>query len=57
MGVGSLKPEKMITSRIPLENLVEGGIKRLINEKDRQVKVLVEIQAKRDSAIHLNRTS
>ncbi|PSN66439.1 sorbitol dehydrogenase [Corynespora cassiicola Philippines] len=57
LGNGSLKPEKMITSRIPLENLVEGGIKRLINEKDRQVKVLVEIQAKRDSAIHLNGTS
>ncbi|KAF2190140.1 sorbitol dehydrogenase [Zopfia rhizophila CBS 207.26] len=40
---GSLKPEKMITSKIQLENLVEGGIKALINDKESHVKILVEV--------------
>ncbi|ORY19534.1 chaperonin 10-like protein [Clohesyomyces aquaticus] len=43
---GSLKPEKMITSRIRLEDLVDGGIKALINDKESQVKILVEVGRK-----------
>lgn len=40
---GSLKPEKMITSKIQLEDIVEGGIKALINDKESHVKILVEV--------------
>ncbi|KAF2797365.1 sorbitol dehydrogenase [Melanomma pulvis-pyrius CBS 109.77] len=43
---GSLRPEKMITSKIQLENLVEGGIKALINDKESHVKILVEMGGK-----------
>jgi len=41
---GRLKPNSMITRRIKLENLVEDGIKALITEKDKHVKILVDIQ-------------
>ncbi|KAF2646023.1 sorbitol dehydrogenase [Massarina eburnea CBS 473.64] len=40
---GSLRPEKMITSTIPLEDLVERGVKALIHDKDSHVKILVEV--------------
>lgn len=33
----------MITSKIKLESLVEGGIKALINDKESHVKILVEV--------------
>lgn len=36
----------MITRKVKLENIVEGGIKALINDKDNQVKVLVDIHDK-----------
>lgn len=40
---GSLKPHRMITGRIQLEDLVEKGFMPLINEKEKNVKILVEI--------------
>ncbi|KAF1969470.1 hypothetical protein BU23DRAFT_652990 [Bimuria novae-zelandiae CBS 107.79] len=40
---GTLKPEKMITSTIQLDNVVEGGIKALIKDKESHVKILVEV--------------
>ncbi|KAF2727871.1 GroES-like protein [Polyplosphaeria fusca] len=40
---GSLKPEKMITSKIKLEDVVEKGIKALIKDKESHVKILVEM--------------
>lgn len=40
---GTLQPSKMITSKIQLENVVEGGIKALINDKESHVKILVEV--------------
>ncbi|OCL03902.1 GroES-like protein [Glonium stellatum] len=43
---GRLKPERMITSKIKLENLVEEGILALINDKEKHVKILVEVGAK-----------
>ncbi|KAF1948684.1 GroES-like protein [Byssothecium circinans] len=43
LAVGSLKPEKMITSVIQLDDLVEGGIKALIRDKEKHVKILVEV--------------
>lgn len=36
-------PSKMITSKIQIEDLVEGGIKALINDKESHVKILVEV--------------
>jgi threonine dehydrogenase-like Zn-dependent dehydrogenase len=52
--VGKLKPAKMITSKIQLEDLVEGGIKALIHDKENHVKILVEVggMSHVDSAIH-----
>ncbi|KAH7067521.1 chaperonin 10-like protein [Paraphoma chrysanthemicola] len=43
LAAGRLKPSKMITSKIQLEDLVEGGIKALINDKESHVKILVEV--------------
>ncbi|KAI9686507.1 MAG: hypothetical protein M1822_003518 [Bathelium mastoideum] len=43
LGSGALKPSKMITKRVQLEDVVEGGIKTLIADKDKQVKILVQV--------------
>jgi threonine dehydrogenase-like Zn-dependent dehydrogenase len=52
--LGKLKPSKMITSKIQLEDLVECGIKALITDKESHVKILVEVggMGRVDSAIH-----
>ncbi|EFX04995.1 allantoate permease [Grosmannia clavigera kw1407] len=42
---GSIKARGMITGKIRLENLVQEGIKRLIEDKDNQVKILVDVNA------------
>jgi threonine dehydrogenase-like Zn-dependent dehydrogenase len=54
VSTGKLKPSKMITSKIQLEDLVECGIKALINDKESHVKILVEVGGMNrvDSAIH-----
>lgn len=54
IAAGNLKPRKMITSKIQLEDLVEGGIKALINDKESHVKILVEVggMSRTDSAVH-----
>ncbi|KIM93810.1 hypothetical protein OIDMADRAFT_45955 [Oidiodendron maius Zn] len=39
---GLLKPDRMITSRIKLEDVVERGFKELIEHKDKHLKILVE---------------
>ncbi|KAG9663627.1 sorbitol dehydrogenase, partial [Aureobasidium melanogenum] len=41
---GRLQPSKMITRKIPLNDLVEKGILALIKEKDRHVKILVDME-------------
>ncbi|KAF2724817.1 GroES-like protein [Polychaeton citri CBS 116435] len=41
---GLIKPERMITSKIPLGRVVEDGIKALIKNKDRHVKILVDMK-------------
>jgi threonine dehydrogenase-like Zn-dependent dehydrogenase len=38
-----MRPEGMITKRIQLDEVEEKGFKTLINDKDNQVKVLVEV--------------
>ncbi|KAF2112989.1 chaperonin 10-like protein [Lophiotrema nucula] len=43
---GSLRPEKMITSKIKLADLVESGIKALVNDKESHVKILVDMGEK-----------
>ncbi|KAG7006494.1 hypothetical protein G7Y79_00014g036690 [Physcia stellaris] len=40
---GRLRPESMITKKIKMDEVEEEGYKSLINDKDNQVKVLVEI--------------
>jgi 2-desacetyl-2-hydroxyethyl bacteriochlorophyllide A dehydrogenase len=40
---GSMKPQEMITQRIKLTEVEEKGFKSLINDKDNQVKILVEV--------------
>lgn len=42
---GKLKPEAMITSKIKLDDLVEGGFKALIHQKEKHVKILVDMTA------------
>ncbi|CAM1501354.1 Fc.00g105160.m01.CDS01 [Cosmosporella sp. VM-42] len=43
---GAIKPDCMITRKIKLDNVVEDGIKALINDKDNHVKILVDVNAK-----------
>ncbi|KAK5018771.1 hypothetical protein LTR60_000499 [Cryomyces antarcticus] len=43
LGSGALKPASMITRKIKLEDLVEGGIKTLVSQKDKHVKILVDL--------------
>lgn len=40
---GKLKPEKMITKKITFDRVVEEGFTALMEEQDRQVKILVEV--------------
>jgi hypothetical protein len=41
--IGKLSPRAMITSKIRMEDVVEKGFKALIDEKDKHVKILVEV--------------
>jgi threonine dehydrogenase-like Zn-dependent dehydrogenase len=41
---GTMKPEKMITSKIKIDRIVEDGFKPLIEEKDKHVKILVDLK-------------
>lgn len=49
-----MKPSKMITSKIQMDDLVEAGVKALINDKESHVKILVEVGGlnRIDSAVH-----
>ncbi|KAK4994344.1 hypothetical protein LTR28_000908 [Elasticomyces elasticus] len=38
---GRMNPERMITKRIGMDEVVEGGFKALIKDKDNQVKILI----------------
>lgn len=42
---GALKPGDMITGKIKLENLIDEGFTPLIEEKDKHVKILVDINS------------
>ncbi|KAF2130997.1 sorbitol dehydrogenase [Dothidotthia symphoricarpi CBS 119687] len=43
LAAGSMEPSSMITQRIKLTEVEEKGFKALINDKDNQVKILVEV--------------
>ena len=45
LGAGKIKPAAMITSKIPMEKLVDEGYWALIKEKDKHVKILVDVRA------------
>ncbi|CAH0045076.1 unnamed protein product [Clonostachys solani] len=47
LGTGSIVPQKMITAKIELDNLVRDGIGALISDKDNHVKILVDMEASR----------
>ncbi|KAJ5295532.1 hypothetical protein N7508_010353 [Penicillium antarcticum] len=42
---GKIQPRPMITSKIPMEDITEKGFKALIGERDKHVKILVDISA------------
>ncbi|KAG8527782.1 uncharacterized protein KY384_007936 [Bacidia gigantensis] len=42
---GSMQPGSMITKKIKMADVVEEGFKCLINEKDRQVKVMIDLSS------------
>lgn len=42
---GRLNPGPMITSKIKMDHIEEDGFKRLIHDKDNQVKILVDVNA------------
>lgn len=44
-GTGKLKPQSMITSKIRMEDIVEKGFEALINERDKHVKILIDVSA------------
>lgn len=43
LGTGALKPEKMITSKIAIDRVVEDGFEPLIHQKEKHVKILVDL--------------
>lgn len=40
---GAMHPEKMITGKIAIDRIVEDGFHPLINEKEKHVKILVDL--------------
>lgn len=42
---GALKPEKMITGKIRIDRIAEDGFKPLMEQKDKHVKILVDLKA------------
>lgn len=40
-----MKPEGMITKKIAMDKIAEEGFKALIEDKDNQVKILVDLDA------------
>lgn len=45
LGDGRLHPVGMITRKIKIDAVVEDGFKPLMEEKDKHVKILVDLQA------------
>lgn len=47
---GKLKPQNMITSKIAIDRVAEDGYRALIEEKDKHVKILVDLSKPTSSA-------
>ncbi|KAE8142428.1 chaperonin 10-like protein [Aspergillus pseudotamarii] len=45
LGYGQLKPEKMVTSKIRLNETVERGFQTLVNDREDHCKILIDVQA------------
>ena len=45
IGDGALQPDKMITKKIKMDEVVEEGFRALTKEKDKQVKILIDVHA------------
>ncbi|RAK97547.1 uncharacterized protein BO80DRAFT_389620 [Aspergillus ibericus CBS 121593] len=45
LSYGQLNPERMITSKIKLDEVVEKGFQALVNNRDAHCKILVDVQA------------
>lgn len=45
IGAGRIKPAGMITGKIQMDRLVDDGYWALIKEKDKHVKILVDVKA------------
>ncbi|KAL2837183.1 chaperonin 10-like protein [Aspergillus pseudoustus] len=45
IAAGKINPRPMITSKIRMEDVEEKGFKALVNEKDKHVKILIDIEA------------
>lgn len=43
--LGQLKPERMVTSKIKLDDVVEKGFQALVDDRDSHCKILVDVQA------------
>ncbi|GKZ26937.1 hypothetical protein AbraIFM66951_008118 [Aspergillus brasiliensis] len=45
LSYGQLKPERMVTSKIKLDEVVEKGFQALVDDRDSHCKILVDVQA------------
>ena len=45
LAAGEIKPAKMITGKIPMDRLVDDGYWPLIKEKEKHVKILIDVRA------------
>ncbi|GLB12173.1 hypothetical protein AtubIFM57258_009453 [Aspergillus tubingensis] len=45
LSYGQLKPERMVTSKIKLDDVVEKGFQALLDDRDSHCKILVDVQA------------
>ncbi|GKZ88001.1 hypothetical protein CBS115989_2721 [Aspergillus niger] len=45
LSYGQLKPERMVTSKIRLDEVVEKGFQALVDDRDSHCKILVDVQA------------
>ena len=41
--IGRLRPEKMITGKIRMDEVEEKGFKALVEDKDNHVKILIDV--------------
>ena len=46
---GKMTPAGMITKKIAIDNVAEDGFKALIEDKDNQVKILIDLSIKPES--------